>query len=255
MARERREIKRIESAAARQVTFSKRRRGLFKKAEELSVLCDADVALIVFSSTGKLSQFASSRFTSRESGPIITGERSGGGGMLLKQWDGMNEIIDKYNTHSKNLGKAEPPSLDLNLEHSKYASLNEQLAEASLRLRQMRGEELEGLSVEELQQLEKNLEAGLHRVLQTKDQQFLEQIGELQRKSSQLAEENTQLRNQVSQIPPSGKQAVADTENVIAEDGQSSESVMTALHSGSSQDNDDGSDVSLKLGLPCVGWK
>jgi hypothetical protein len=32
----------------------------------------------------------------------------------------------------------------------------------------MRGEELGGLSVEELQQLEKNLEAGLHRVLQTK---------------------------------------------------------------------------------------
>jgi len=228
MARERREIKRIESAAARQVTFSKRRRGLFKKAEELSVLCDADVALIVFSSTGKLSQFASSS---------------------------MNEIIAKYNTHSKNLGKEEPPSLDLNLEHSKYANLNEQLAEASLQLRQMRGEELEGLSVEELQQLEKNLEAGLHRVLQTKDQQFLEQISELQRKSSQLAEENTQLRNQVSQIPPSGKQAVADTENVIVEDGQSSESVMTALHSGSSQDNDDGSDVSLKLGLPCVAWK
>ncbi|KAK3155353.1 hypothetical protein QOZ80_2BG0202130 [Eleusine coracana subsp. coracana] len=229
MARERREIKRIESAAARQVTFSKRRRGLFKKAEELSVLCDADVALIVFSSTGKLSQFASSS---------------------------MNEIIDKYNTNSKNLGKAEQPSLDLNLEHSKYANLNDQLAEASLRLRQMRGEELEGLSVEELQQLEKNLEAGLHRVLQTKDQQFLEQINDLQRKSSQLAEENMQLRNQVSQITPAAaKQAVADTENVVAEDGQSSDSVMTALHSGSSQDNDDGSDVSLKLGLPCVPWK
>uniref|UniRef100_K3Y0D0 MADS-box domain-containing protein n=1 Tax=Setaria italica TaxID=4555 RepID=K3Y0D0_SETIT len=56
-----REIRRIENAAARQVTFSKRRRGLFKKAEELAVLCDADVALIVFSATGKLSQFASSR--------------------------------------------------------------------------------------------------------------------------------------------------------------------------------------------------
>uniref|UniRef100_A0A804NXJ1 MADS-box transcription factor 22 n=1 Tax=Zea mays TaxID=4577 RepID=A0A804NXJ1_MAIZE len=213
MARERREIKRIESAAARQVTFSKRRRGLFKKAEELSVLCDADVALIVFSSTGKLSQFASSS---------------------------MNEIIDKYSTHSKNLGKAEQPSLDLNLEHSKYANLNEQLVEASLRLRQMRGEELEGLSVEELQQLEKNLESGLHRVLQTKDQQFLEQISDLEQKSTQLAEENRQLRNQVSHIPPVGKQSVADAENVIAEDGQSSESVMTALHSGSSQDNDDG---------------
>jgi hypothetical protein len=80
----------------------------------------------------------------------------------------MNEIIDKYNTHSNNLGKAEQPSLDLNLEHSKYAHLNEQLAEASLRLRQMRGEELEGLSIDELQQLEKNLEAGLHRVMLTK---------------------------------------------------------------------------------------
>jgi hypothetical protein len=34
--------------------------------------------------------------------------------------------------------------------------------------RQMRGEELEGLNVDELQQLEKNLESGLHRVLQTK---------------------------------------------------------------------------------------
>ena len=59
MARERREIKRIESAAARQVTFSKRRRGLFKKAEELSVLCDAEVALIIFSSRGKLYEFCS----------------------------------------------------------------------------------------------------------------------------------------------------------------------------------------------------
>ncbi|KAG8059353.1 hypothetical protein GUJ93_ZPchr0002g25072 [Zizania palustris] len=169
----------------------------------------------------------------------------------------MNEIIDKYNTHSNNLGKADQPSLDLNLEHSKYANLNEQLAEASLRLRQMRGEDLEGLSVDELQQLEKNLEAGLHRVLQTKDQQFMEQISELQRKSSQLADENMQLRNQVFQISTAGKQVVADTENVITEDGQSSESVMTALHSGSSQspDNDDGSDVSLKLGLPCGAWK
>jgi hypothetical protein len=52
---------------------------------------------------------------------------------------------------------------------------------------------------------------------------------------------------QVSQITPAAKQ-VADNENVVAEDGQSSESVMTASYSGSSQDNDDGSDVSLKLG-------
>lgn len=61
MARERIKIKKIDNVTARQVTFSKRRKGLFKKAEELAVLCDVDVALIMFSATGKLFQFASSR--------------------------------------------------------------------------------------------------------------------------------------------------------------------------------------------------
>ncbi|CAO1947657.1 unnamed protein product [Urochloa humidicola] len=226
MAREKRAIRRIENAAARQVTFSKRRRGLFKKAEELAVLCDADVALIVFSATGKLSQFASSS---------------------------MNHIIDKYSTHSKNLGKSRPEaSIDLNVEQSKYSGLNEQLTEASRGLRQMRGEELEGLSVAELHEMEKKLEAGLHRVLSTKDQLFMQQISELQRKGAQLEDENRLLKIQVPQMPRAGTAAAADAENVLIEDGQSSESVMTALHSGSSHDNDDGSDISLKLSLP---WK
>jgi hypothetical protein len=60
--RERISIRKIENLAARQVTFSKRRRGLFKKAEELSILCDAEVGLAVFSATGKLFNFASSRY-------------------------------------------------------------------------------------------------------------------------------------------------------------------------------------------------
>lgn len=64
MAREKIQIKKIDNSTARQVTFSKRRRGLFKKAEELSVLCDADVALIIFSSTGKLFDYSSSRYIS-----------------------------------------------------------------------------------------------------------------------------------------------------------------------------------------------
>ncbi|KAG6478293.1 hypothetical protein ZIOFF_061728 [Zingiber officinale] len=50
------------NAASRQVTFSKRRSGLLKKAYELSVLCDSEVAVIVFSSRGRLYEFASSRF-------------------------------------------------------------------------------------------------------------------------------------------------------------------------------------------------
>ena len=62
MTREKLQMRKIENATARQVTFSKRRRGLFKKASELSVLCDAEVALIVFSPRGKLYEYASSRY-------------------------------------------------------------------------------------------------------------------------------------------------------------------------------------------------
>ncbi|KAB2000720.1 hypothetical protein ES319_D12G251100v1 [Gossypium barbadense] len=62
MVRRRTQMKRIENAASRQVTFSKRRNGLLKKAFELSFLCDAEVALIIFSPRGKLYEFSSSRF-------------------------------------------------------------------------------------------------------------------------------------------------------------------------------------------------
>ncbi|XP_040942407.1 MADS-box protein SVP isoform X9 [Gossypium hirsutum] len=83
MAREKIKIKKIDNLTARQVTFSKRRRGLFKKAEELSVLCDAEVALIIFSATGKLFEFASSS---------------------------MKDMLGRYNLHSN---KLDQPSLEL----------------------------------------------------------------------------------------------------------------------------------------------
>lgn len=53
------QIRRIENTSNRQVTFSKRRNGLLKKAHQLSVLCDAEIALIIFSGTGKLYEFSS----------------------------------------------------------------------------------------------------------------------------------------------------------------------------------------------------
>lgn len=59
MGRGKVEMKRIENKINRQVTFSKRRGGLLKKAHEISVLCDAEVALIIFSHKGKLFEYAS----------------------------------------------------------------------------------------------------------------------------------------------------------------------------------------------------
>ena len=60
MGRGKVELKRIENKISRQVTFAKRRNGLLKKAYELSVLCDAEVALIIFSSRGRLFEFSTS---------------------------------------------------------------------------------------------------------------------------------------------------------------------------------------------------
>ncbi|CAN1216179.1 MADS-box protein SVP [Linum perenne] len=162
MAREKIQIRKIDNATARQVTFSKRRRGLFKKAEELSVLCDADVALIIFSSTGKLFEYSSSS---------------------------MKEILERHNLHSKNLEKLEQPSLELQLvENSNFTRLSQEIAEKTRQLREMRGEEVQGLSIEQLQQVEKSLECGLKRVMK--------------KKGMKLMEENKRLRDQVSSFNP-----------------------------------------------------
>ncbi|KAE8009265.1 hypothetical protein FH972_005713 [Carpinus fangiana] len=142
MTRRKIQIKKIDNTTARQVTFSKRRRGLFKKARELSTLCDAEIAVIVFSSTGKLSDYASSS---------------------------MQQVIGRrQNLHSKNLNKMVQPSLEAQIDNTcKTLSSNETL-ERTHGMRQMIGEVLQRLNVEELQKLEELLEVGLSRVLKTK---------------------------------------------------------------------------------------
>ncbi|PAN51194.1 hypothetical protein PAHAL_9G577500 [Panicum hallii] len=227
--RERIAIRRIDNLAARQVTFSKRRRGLFKKAEELSILCDAEVGLVVFSATGKLFHFASSS---------------------------MNQIIDRYDCHSKTLQKSEAPAqLQSHVDDSTCARLREELAEASLKLRQLRGEELQRLSVQQLQELEKTLESGLGSVRKTKSQKILDEINGLERKRMQLIEENSRLKEQVTRMTRMEMQLGADSE-VVYEEGQSSESVTNASYPRPSADTDDGgSDTSLRLGLPLFSSK
>lgn len=59
MGRRKIEIKPIKDDRNRSVTFLKRKGGLFKKAHELSVLCQVDVAVVIFSSNKKLYQYCS----------------------------------------------------------------------------------------------------------------------------------------------------------------------------------------------------
>ncbi|XP_059461200.1 MADS-box protein SVP-like [Corylus avellana] len=223
MAREKIKIKKIDNVTARQVTFSKRRRGLLKKAEELSVLCDAEVALIIFSATGKLFEFSSSS---------------------------MKDILERYNLQSNSLEKMGQPSLELQLEHGNNIRLSKEVADKSQQLRQARGEDLQGLNLDELQQLEKKLEAGLRRVLETKEERIMTEITTLARKGAQLMEENKQLKQKIM-VSYKGKRPVnLDSDIVIQEEGTSSESVNNVCScNGAPPPEDDSSDTSLKLGL------
>lgn len=229
MARERIKIKKIDNVTARQVTFSKRRKGLFKKAEELAVLCDVDVALIMFSATGKLFQYASSS---------------------------MNDILAKYTLHSSNIEKLEEPSLELQLEDSNSVKLREEISERTNELRRMRGEDILGLKIDELQQLEKMLQDGLGRVIETKSERAMNEIANLQRKEDQLIEENQRLKQKMLMITSKGKGPVVDVGmelenlNVLPEEGQSSESVtnVSSRNSSAPPPVDDCSDTFLKLG-------
>ncbi|XP_077215578.1 agamous-like MADS-box protein AGL104 [Tasmannia lanceolata] len=85
MGRAKVQIKKIENTTDRQVTFSKRKNGLIKKAYELSILSDIDVALIMFSPSGRLSLFSRKKriedfltrlldLPEKEKGPIFEGD-------------------------------------------------------------------------------------------------------------------------------------------------------------------------------------
>ncbi|KAJ0571878.1 putative transcription factor MADS-MIKC family [Helianthus annuus] len=232
MAREKIKIRKIDNITARQVTFSKRRRGLLKKAEELAVLCDADVALVIFSATGKLFEYASSS---------------------------MPELLEKYKLHSNNnvVDKVDD-SLNLQLQESDQTRMGKELLDKNRELSQLRGEDLHGLTLEELQRLETLLEGGLNRVIRTKDERISNEISTLQQKGFRLMEENKHLKQQMLTLTSNGKRPRTrgvELDNVATnpdDQGQSSDSVTTNVCSCSSgpPPEDDCSDTALKLALP-----
>ncbi|KAJ4727055.1 MADS-box transcription factor, partial [Melia azedarach] len=150
----------------RQVTFSKRRNGLLKKAYELSVLCDAEVALIIFSSRGKLYEFGSS---------------------------GINKTLERYQRCCFNPqeNSIERETQSWYQEVTKLKAKYESLQRTQ---RHLLGEDLGPLSVKELQNLEKQLEGALALARQRKTQIMIEQMEDLRKKERQLGDINKQLR-------------------------------------------------------------
>nr|ADL36745.1 MADS domain class transcription factor [Malus domestica] len=124
------EIKRIENTTNRQVTFCKRRNGLLKKAYELSVLCDAEVALIVFSNRGRLYEYANNSVK------------------------GTIERYKKASADSSNTGSVSEASTQYYQQEA--AKLRAQIVKLQNDNRNMMGDALSSMSVKDLKSLEIN---------------------------------------------------------------------------------------------------
>ncbi|KAL2666607.1 hypothetical protein AAZV13_01G019300 [Glycine max] len=148
-------IERIDNSTSRQVTFSKRRKGLIKKAKELAILCDAQVGLVIFSSTGKLYEYASTS---------------------------MKSIIERYNTCKEEHHRQMNPESEVKFWQREAEILRQQLQNLQENHRQLMGEQLYGLSVRNLQDLENQLELNLQGVRMKKEQILKDEIQELNRK-------------------------------------------------------------------------
>ncbi|KAJ6867031.1 agamous-like MADS-box protein MADS2 [Populus alba x Populus x berolinensis] len=187
MGRGRVELKRIENKINRQVTFAKRRNGLLKKAYELSVLCDAEVALIIFSNRGKLFEFCST--------------------------SNMLKTLERYQKCSYGAEEVNKPAKELESSYREYLKVKAKFETLQRTQRNLLGEDLGPLNTKELEQLERHLESSLKQVRSTKlllgwadrilpyssaitigceftTQYMLDQLGDLQNKLDEISARN-----------------------------------------------------------------
>ncbi|KAL8254265.1 hypothetical protein R6Q59_032507 [Mikania micrantha] len=183
MGRGRVELKRIENKINRQVTFAKRRNGLLKKAYELSVLCDAEVALIIFSSRGKLYEFCSSPSS------------------MLKTLERYQKC--NYEAPESNHTAREALELSSQQEYMKLKAKYEALQRSQ---RNLLGEDLGPLNCKELESLERQLDTSLKHIRSARTQLMLDTLTDLQKKEHALNAANTTLKqrlmegNQISSL-------------------------------------------------------
>ncbi|XP_062234191.1 MADS-box transcription factor 23-like isoform X2 [Phragmites australis] len=166
-------LKKIENTTSRQVTFSKRRSGLFNKAKELSVLCDAQAGVLVFSSTGRLYEFSSTSI--------------------------MGSIIERYNK-AKEGHQFMSASTESKFWQAEAARLTQQLHNLQENNRQLLGQNLSGLDFEDLKSLENQLEMSLQNIRLKKDELMIDEIQELNRKENLMHHENEELRHKINNI-------------------------------------------------------
>ncbi|XP_075487710.1 floral homeotic protein GLOBOSA-like [Primulina tabacum] len=183
MGRGKIEIKRIENSSNRQVTYSKRRNGLMKKAKEISVLCDAQVSVIILANSGKMHEFCS---------PSTT----------------FVDMLDQYHKLSgKRLWDAKHEQLD-----NEITRIKKENDSMQIELRHLKGEDVTSLNYRELMVLEDALENGTS-ALKIKQMEFVRMM----RKHTEMMEdENQSLQFKLGQLQlnPMDEQHVMENHGV-----------------------------------------
>ncbi|RCV35378.1 hypothetical protein SETIT_7G235900v2 [Setaria italica] len=163
MGRGKVELKKIENPTNRQVTFSKRRMGLFKKANELAILCDAQIGVIIFSGSGRMYEYSS------------------------PPWRIAN-IFDRY---------LKAPSTrfeEMDIQQKIIQEMTRMKDERN-RLRiimgQYMGEDLASFSVQDLSNLEQQMEFSLYKVRLRKQELLDQQLLEMRHREMRMAEEQS----------------------------------------------------------------
>ncbi|KAE9620464.1 hypothetical protein Lal_00019736 [Lupinus albus] len=172
MARGRVQLRRIENPVHRQVTFCKRRAGLLKKAKELSVLCDAEIGLVIFSAHGKLYELATKGT--------------------------MQGLIERYmkftrGTQPEGATEAHPP-LDAKEETN---VLKQEIETLQKGIGYLFGGGIGTMAMDELQVLEKNLENWIYHIRSMKMNIMLQEIQALRDKEGTLEAANKYLHNKI----------------------------------------------------------
>nr|AGZ01978.1 AGAMOUS-like MADS-box protein [Kerria japonica]AMQ23646.1 AGAMOUS-like MADS-box protein [Kerria japonica] len=167
------EIKRIENTTNRQVTFCKRRNGLLKKAYELSVLCDAEVALIVFSNRGRLYEYAN---------------------------NSVRATVERYKkacADTSNNGSVSEASTQYYQQEA--AKLRAQIGNLQNSSRHMLGESLSSMTMKDLKSLEGKLEKGISRIRSKKNELLFTEIEYMQKRELDLHNNNQLLRAKIAE--------------------------------------------------------
>ncbi|CAJ2646499.1 agamous-like MADS-box protein TM6 isoform X1 [Trifolium pratense] len=143
MGRGKIEIKLIENPTNRQVTYSKRRNGIFKKAHELSVLCDAKVSLIMFSKNNKMHEYITPGLSTKK---------------IIDQYQKTLGDIDLWRSHYEKMLENLKKLKDIN--HKLRRQIRHRIGEG--------GMELDDLSFQQLRSLEEDMNSSIAKIRERK---------------------------------------------------------------------------------------